>query len=234
MGVSADHMLTPGHAQSSVAHLHGGDGRFLSLYMENVEAPSLSSYRDESAGISNPFCTLNADDAARVLANMSAALFYIHKEGIVHNDIKPANILFSQARGAVLIDFGLSTEIADASVHTGGSPWYIPPEYIEEEGHRGTAGDVFALGVVMLFVLRKLPLPEMRQPRLHWIIADVRKPGVRADVARDSMRQWLQVVKLARRELSDDSSQLDLLVARMVLDDVIRRIKVDDLVDYLT
>ncbi|KAJ5000234.1 hypothetical protein K4K48_002966 [Colletotrichum sp. SAR 10_66] len=61
---------------------------------------------------------------------MSAAVAYVHGQGIVHNDIKPANILFKPSRGAVLIDFGLSSELKDSAVHVGGSPWYIPPEII--------------------------------------------------------------------------------------------------------
>ncbi|KAI8181898.1 hypothetical protein K4K51_001420 [Colletotrichum sp. SAR 10_75] len=73
-------------------------------------------------------CTLNVDEAAQILGDMSAAVAYVHGQGIVHNDIKPANILFKPSRGAVLIDFGLSSELKDTAVHVGGSPWYIPPE----------------------------------------------------------------------------------------------------------
>ncbi|KAI8216696.1 hypothetical protein K4K54_012514 [Colletotrichum sp. SAR 10_86] len=77
-------------------------------------------------------CTLNVDEAAQILGDMSAAVAYVHGQGIVHNDIKPANILFKPSRGAVLIDFGLSSELKDTAVHVGGSPWYIPPEIPQE------------------------------------------------------------------------------------------------------
>ncbi|KAI8308919.1 hypothetical protein K4K59_009626 [Colletotrichum sp. SAR11_240] len=73
-------------------------------------------------------CTLNVDEASQILGDMSAAVAYVHSQGIVHNDIKPANILFKPSRGAVLIDFGLSSELKDTAVHVGGSPWYIPPD----------------------------------------------------------------------------------------------------------
>ncbi|GKT50169.1 putative serine/threonine-protein kinase PkwA [Colletotrichum spaethianum] len=88
---------------------------------------------------------------------MSSAISYFHSQGIVHNDIKPANITFSHTRGAVLIDFGLSSGLKDSAVHVGGSPWYTPHPQHAINGKRGAPGDVFALGVVMLFILRKIP-----------------------------------------------------------------------------
>ncbi|RYP41521.1 hypothetical protein DL768_010487 [Monosporascus sp. mg162] len=53
---------------------------------------------------------------------MAQAFHDLRKQKILHNDIKPANILYSRERGAVLIDFGLASydgEIARA----GGTPW---------------------------------------------------------------------------------------------------------------
>ncbi|KAK2055566.1 hypothetical protein LY76DRAFT_637699 [Colletotrichum caudatum] len=97
----------------------------------------------------------------------------------------------------------------------------------------GAAGDVFALGVVLLFVLRKAPYPEMRQPRLHWIIADVRKTGAAAKSALESMTQWLRLVGQTSRELlRDDRSKLEWLAARMVDSNVTRRITVEDLIKH--
>jgi serine/threonine protein kinase len=49
-------------------------------------------------------------DARHVLDNMASALVFVHENGITHNDIKPGNVLHSSARGAVLIDFGLSSD----------------------------------------------------------------------------------------------------------------------------
>ena len=51
-------------------------------------------------------------DYTRVLSDTSTALLHIRRQGFVHNDIKPGNILFSRERGAVVIDFGLSSEVA--------------------------------------------------------------------------------------------------------------------------
>ena len=85
-------------------------------------------------------------DARRVLDDMASALGFVHGNGITHNDIKPGNILFSVARGAVLIDFGLSSDSTRASVaatQTAGTPWYAPPEFmVDPKTGRGPPGDV--------------------------------------------------------------------------------------------
>ncbi|KAH6607345.1 hypothetical protein Trco_003658 [Trichoderma cornu-damae] len=216
----------------SVVRLYQMDGRFLSLYMEHVASPDLFSYHEARA---NPLCTLSASDAETVLRNIADALKYIHGEGIVHNDIKPGNILYSKDRGAVLIDFGLSTD--DQRVHSGGTPWYVPPEYLHH-GHRGVPGDVFALGVVLLFLFRKIPLPELQVPRLHWLIADVRHEAspMRAG-ARYTMNKWLDIVKEASNKIPSVSDEPDAkavsIVKKMLAAKPKDRISVDGIIEEL-
>lgn len=200
--------------------------------MEHVDAPSLASFREQGP---NPMCTLNELDALRVLSDMATALSYVHGQGIIHNDVKPANILYSPARGAVLIDFGLSSElIDDPRTNHGGTPWYLPPDYLTT-GERGPSGDVFALGVVMLFLLRRLPLPELRSPPLHWIIADVRRPGYGRGVgrARSAMIEWQEVLRNASQQLDVQKVKRDRLVNGMIASDARGRISVRDLVNQL-
>lgn len=218
--------------QTTVVRLHEADARFLSLYMEHVDAPALASCRGQDP---NPMCTLGEADALRVMADMTTALLYIHEQGIVHNDIKPANILYSPTRGAVLIDFGLSSELSNKTrIHNGGSPWCVPPDYLTT-GERGPSGDVFALGVVMLFLLRKLPLPELRSPRLNWIIADVRTPGSgRGEEARESMNRWQEIVRKASQLLDIQKLKPDRLVHGMLANNMRIRIGVRDLIDSLS
>ncbi|KAL2755614.1 hypothetical protein ACRALDRAFT_1076843 [Sodiomyces alcalophilus JCM 7366] len=205
----------------AVVRLYDADARFLSLYMEHVEAPNLASYRLHGGN-----CTLGVEEAEQILADMTNAIAYVHGQGIAHNDIKPANILFKRSRGAVLIDFGLSSELRDSTVHVGGSPWYIPPEYAFDR-KRGAPGDVFALGVVMLFVLRKIPLPDL-QPQLNWLIADVLKEEG-GNTARSAMFQWLKIVEQAARNPGGlHHPKLETLVGEMLVSDF-KRVTVDEL-----
>ncbi|EGR51751.1 uncharacterized protein TRIREDRAFT_103813 [Trichoderma reesei QM6a] len=109
----------------------------------------------------------------------------------------PSNILYSKERGPVLIDFGWSTD--SETVHVAGSPWYVPPEY-PKEGTRGPAGDIFAFGVVMLFLMRKIPLPELLSPPLRWRIGNLRSKGPEALEALETMTKWSRCEEIARLE----------------------------------
>ncbi|TLD19224.1 hypothetical protein PspLS_10054 [Pyricularia sp. CBS 133598] len=108
--------------QLSVVRLFDADSRVFALYMEHVEAPSLVYYIQPNAA--GPYCTLTRTNATEVLRNMSTAISYIYRQKIVHNDIKPDNIFYFPIRGAVLIDFGLLTEITGRSsgLYTAGFP----------------------------------------------------------------------------------------------------------------
>ncbi len=76
-----------------------------SLYREDIAAPYLAhrAWRQPDDYFSD-----TPADALRVLGNKTSALAFVYENGITHNDINPGNILFSPARGAVLIDFGLA------------------------------------------------------------------------------------------------------------------------------
>jgi serine/threonine protein kinase len=164
--------------------------------MEHVDAPNLQFYCERRR---NTYCKLDYNDARRVLYSIADALSFIHRKGITHDDIKPANILYSMDRGPVLIDFGWSST---GLGHCAGSPWYIPPDY-EQTGKRGPPGDIFALGVVLLFLLRLIPLPELQSPPLRWHIPHLRGVGPDALKAKEKMYQWLKIVKRATSKLDN-------------------------------
>ena len=188
-----------------IARLYGGDARYLSLYMEHVPSRDLTSWVDPTT----EHFRGNRHDALRILHDMAGALHYIHSRNLVHNDIKPANILYSRDRGAVLCDMGMATHATNPAT-SGGTPYYVPPEFIGLR-QRGAAGDVYALGVTMLFVLRKIGFPDARgrrdhPKRLYWAIAELNRPpashrrGVPSAVSQ--MQQWLGEVNEARLKLN--------------------------------
>lgn len=194
----------------SIVRYYGGDARFLSLYMEHVDADDLSATGRWRNGLDDEFAG-SRDDARRILRDIASALSYLHGRRLVHNDIKPANILYSPDRGAVLCDFGLSTP-ADSPPEGGGTPYYVPPEFIGQM-LRGPASDVWALGITMLYLLRRIPYPDSRARRQHakplyWQIAGINDPSMphsqygNGQPAASQMRDWLTEIFDAREKLS--------------------------------
>ncbi len=198
---------------STIVQLLGLDARLHSLYLEDIAAPSLA--QRAWRGPDDLFSGTSAD-ARRILDDMVSALGFVHDNGVAHNDIKPGNILFSPARGAVLIDFGLSSDSTRASVaatQAAGTPWYVPPEFMDTpKTGRGLPGDVWALGMVMLYLRRRLPIPDKSTDWQIWEVVSQRSPD--ATAAKAKMVKWVMKV-LAEREQLVASDQMDRVIRGM-------------------
>ena len=87
------------------------------------------------------------------------ALVHSHANGVLHRDVKPANILYSHFNSAVLADFGLAVlgEMRDSSVTLEVlTPAYAPPEMFRHDEPSGAA-DVYALSATLYAVMRGRP-----------------------------------------------------------------------------
>ncbi len=105
---------------------------------------------------------------ARLLEQVAAALSVAHREGIVHRDIKPDNILLDEDENAYLADFGIAKDLSVGSVTQGGamvgSPAYITPEQIKGEPVTIRA-DIYSLGLVIYEALAsEKPYPRATTP----------------------------------------------------------------------
>jgi len=96
-------------------------------------------------------------DALRIMEGVAGALDFAHKEGVIHRDVKPANILFKNDGTPLLSDFGIAkhTKVDAELTSTGtilGSPFYMSPEQAEGQKVDGRA-DIYSLGVIFYEML---------------------------------------------------------------------------------
>lgn len=117
------------------------DGFSLEYLLENMPKPSLSSILD-------------------ILLQVCSGLEYAHKQGIIHQDIKPANIFIRPDGQAKIIDFGLACPQGTMDFDMCGTPFYMSPEQIQGEPVDERT-DIYSLGIMLYEMLTgKRPFPE--------------------------------------------------------------------------
>ena len=109
---------------------------------------------------------LDPGRAASIVAQVASALDAAHARGIVHRDVKPANVLLGAADHAYLTDFGLTKRVTSHTGSTREGGWvgtlgYVAPEQIRGERTDARA-DVYALGCVLYHALAGAP-PYQRE-----------------------------------------------------------------------
>ena len=122
------------------------DGDVSYLVMQYVPGRSLQARVDEQG-------PLQVAEILRIARQAALGLAAAHEQGLVHRDVKPANMLMEESVDRLLIsDFGLARTVDDATLtRTGvvaGTPHYMSPEQAEGEAV-GPGSDLFSLGSLM-------------------------------------------------------------------------------------
>jgi serine/threonine-protein kinase len=130
---------------------HSRDGAPF-VVMEFIDGESLEDRLHSAGG------PMQVTEALRIAAQLASALAAVHARGLVHHDVKPANVMLT-AGGAKLVDFGISAIAGDDTDQLYGTPAYLAPERLRNIPP-SPATDVYALGIVLYRMLTgALPWP---------------------------------------------------------------------------
>jgi serine/threonine protein kinase len=119
------------------------------LVMEYVKGQSLQEL------VSRENRTLPLSTTLRLVQELAEALHYAHAQGVIHRDVKPANILVDENGHAKIADFGIAKlNQTNLTLHGQvlGSPAYMAPEQLGE-GDVDSRSDLFSLGVILYYML---------------------------------------------------------------------------------
>lgn len=126
--------------------------------MEYVDGGSLESLVKEGA--------LNEGDALKIIKEVGNALSYLHKQNVLHLDVKPSNILLRHSGEAVLIDFGISKRYDQEGGQTSTTPIGISKGYAPIEQYNqglqqfSPVTDIYSLGATCYKLLTGQTPPE--------------------------------------------------------------------------
>ncbi len=161
--IGAERFLNEIRISASLQHPHiltlidsGEIDGFLYYVMPYVEGESL---REKLNGDEQ----LSVDEALEIARAAASALDYAHRQGIVHRDVKPQNILLHEGE-AMVADFGIAMALNEAGgqrlTETGvslGTPSYMSPEQAAGDREITSATDIYSLGSVLYEMLAAEP-----------------------------------------------------------------------------
>ena len=160
-----------------------------------------------------------------IAAEICEGLSYAHRRGLIHRDVKPANVFITDEGVVKLLDFGLARMVASELTRSNmmmGTLNYMAPEQVrgERTDHRA---DIFSVGVVLYEMLsgRKAFQGDSFATTLYKILQEVPEPLLKIDASLPSDLVWLVEKALAkpRDERYQDLSDVarDLVIIRQHL-----------------
>ncbi len=134
---------------------YGVEGGTSYIVMRLLTGGTLADRMTQRQVTGRPLPSLS--EIARLLAQVADAFDYAHRQGVIHRDVKPSNIMFDAHGNAFLVDFGIAKLLEHTSALTAtgaviGTPLYMAPEQWRAEPPT-PATDQYALGVTIFQLL---------------------------------------------------------------------------------
>ena len=153
----------------------GEDYELTYMAMEFLEGESLLKYCRKGS-------LLPLRRALYVVSETALALDYAHKQGVIHRDVKPANIMLLKDGQIKVTDFGIAKAVSSSQTKSGivlGTPNYMSPEQINGHEIDGRS-DIFSLAVVFFELLTgQLPFHGKNLTNLFYQITQAKHPSPR-------------------------------------------------------
>jgi serine/threonine protein kinase/predicted ATPase len=125
---------------------------------------------------------LPLDEVAYLIRQVGSALDYAHRQGIIHRDVKPSNIMIDRDGNAFVTDFGIARSIGPGSSHLTdsgaivGTPNYMAPEQARAENSIDARADIYSLGVITFEILTD-QLPFTSDVPMEVILKHINEPA---------------------------------------------------------
>jgi len=155
---------------------------------------------------------LREDQIATILAAVVKGLVYLHAKGIVHRDIKCANILLNDQGVPKIADFGVSAQLGSGanSMSIIGTPLWMAPETIQGEAWDYSA-DIWSLGITAIEIAQgKPPYSEENAMRAVYLLG-TKPPPTLKEAAKYSKEYNDFIAQCLRKDPSQRPSAMDLL-----------------------
>jgi CHASE2 domain-containing sensor protein/tRNA A-37 threonylcarbamoyl transferase component Bud32 len=155
----------------------GEEHDFCYIAMELLKGSSLAAF-------TKPGQLLAPEKVVDIIARAADALGYAHREGVVHRDVKPANLMYDPASDTLKVtDFGIARLTASSKTKTGmvlGTPSYMSPEQLAGKRIDGRS-DLFSLAVALYLMLcGRLPFDGESMAQLMFRIANEPPADIRS------------------------------------------------------
>jgi eukaryotic-like serine/threonine-protein kinase len=150
--VNEARMMAQWRHENIVQIYYADEEQNISYYvMEYVDGQDLSSIMDLYIQQKE---LMPITDVLRIGKAVAGALDYAHRQGVIHRDVKPSNILISKSGRVLLGDFGMALEVRDGSMGSiFGTPHYISPEQAKRSADAVPPSDLYSLGVILFEIL---------------------------------------------------------------------------------
>jgi eukaryotic-like serine/threonine-protein kinase len=121
--------------------------------MKLVDAPTLDDLLKRTEGLDDAMSEHNLRRLLRVYIQVCQAVDFAHSRGVIHCDLKPANVLLGDFGQVLVVDWGLAYVAEERTVCRGGTLGYLSPEQMGPGGEIDSRTDVYALGSILYEVL---------------------------------------------------------------------------------